>query len=580
MTRQRITKKLVAFATAALMLVAMVVPVVAAPDRPEGKISVYKFSGTSLANAEANTTGEVQTVDPSYEALEGAEFTLFQLDQDDVNVVNAAISANNKVARHTIAVVAGEPVVTFHMTGDATLDPPVAPYTIIANVTGTPLVETTDSAGEAFFGSDATPLADGYYVLVETDTPEGHLMAAPSLIRLPLTDTDGNPNYDIHVYPKNVKTAGIAHKNIHGLETPVSTGDTVSFELKGAFNSASVGSAADLRNDSVSPVVYGTARIIETFNAAFRYVPDSLEVRWLDADSEFVGAALTEGVHYTVTNTAVAAPGAGGEITVDLTPAGIDAAIEAGIAGFALTLDAEYVGTPDSESGAEPTAITNKMTLIVTAPGGIDEPIIDEVHVPSIAIVINKTDSDGAPLENVVFAVVTKAVVGLNYDPANTYTRVQLEDAGYIVNEAISTDADAKALIATTNAAGEIVFSNLNGYTNAGVDFWLKELATVDGFQLKTNTIRVSFDTKDNYLAANPTWAVETTAGVFDWAEGVKITETVSVENYKIDEVDPDDAGFSLPLTGGAGTLIFTVLGIIVMLGATGAYLHGKKRNA
>ena len=151
MTRQRITKKFVAFATAALMLVAMVVPAVAAPDRPEGKISVYKFSGASLANAEANTTGEVQTVDPSYEALEGAEFTLFLLDQDDINVVNAAISANNKVARHTIAMVDGEPVVTFHMTGDATLDPPVVPYTIVANVTGTPLVETTDAAGEAFF---------------------------------------------------------------------------------------------------------------------------------------------------------------------------------------------------------------------------------------------------------------------------------------------------------------------------------------------------------------------------------------------------------------------------------------------
>ena len=578
MTKGRISKKLVAILTTTMMLVAMIMPAVAAPDLAEGTITVHKYAGESTANATENTTGEEQTVHADYVALPDAEFTLFRLNEAEVLAVNTAITANNKVLRHSTAIVGGVPVVTFYMSGDATLDTPQPPYTLTASgVAASAIVRTTDADGKAYFGDDNL-LEDGYYVLVETDTPEGHLTAQPSLIRLPLTDTDGNPNYDIHVYPKNIITKGIAHKDINGLETPVSTGSIVNFELKGSFTSASVASAADLRNDNFTPSLYGTARILETFNSAFRYVPSTLEVYWIDATGALATTALTEDVEYTVVNAAGA--DAGGTITVELTQDGIDAAIDAGANGFAVTLDAEYVGVPSSDAGGSAAAISNKMTLTVTAPGEIDEPVVDEAFVPSIAIVVEKTDSAATPLENVVFAVLTRAVAGLNYDPTNTYTEAELLAAGYILDESISTPADGKALIATTNGDGEIVFSNLNGYTNAGAEFWLKELATVDGFQLKTNTIKVTFDTKDNYLAANTEWGVESsTPGEFNWAENVKIVETVPVENFRIDEVDPDDAGFSLPLTGGAGTLIFTVIGVLVMLGATVVYLQGKKRN-
>ena len=583
MTKVTISKKLVAMATVIVMLIAMVIPAAAAPDQAEGTITVHKFAGTSLVEATNNYTGEAlessdsnHPLNNGYSALDGAEFTLFILPQEEVNAVNAAITATNKVTGHTISTAGAAPVVTFSLWDSATSTPTTV------NITGVNVdVQTTANGGVAEFGQ-GTPLVDGYYVLVETDTPTGHLTAAPSLIRLPLTDSEGNRNFNVHVYPKNISNADIAVKDVDGLVQPVSNGQSVTFSLKAVFTSATVATANDLRATeapSANATDYGTAKITETFSTQFRYNADSLKVFWLDATGSIDAGAELTAAQWTNT-TLPTTPG--GEFSVQLTPEGIDAAIEGGKGGFGLVLAATYVGTASAASGNTPEGVLNTMSAIMTEPGGNDESVEDVIFIPSLAVLLDKTTSavrGSEPMENVVFALLTQAIAGLNYDPdaaAGTYTEAQLLAAGYILAPE-STPTDGKALIATTDENGQLVFSNLDGYTNEdGVEFWLKELVTLPGYQLKHNTIKVTFADQATYFGVHGNnWFGDAN----NWLTDIQVNESVTVENYELDERDPDDAGFSLPLTGGAGTMIFTAIGIVVMLGAAIVYLRGKKKN-
>jgi len=560
MRKARITKKLVAMATTILLLAAMLMPVSAAP---QGTITVHKYAGTSMLGAVANTTGEQLTgtdltaiTAAGYTPLADAEFTLYQLPQTEIDTLHAAVTAANGIESHKIDIVGGLPQVTFTFEDGTTLQATAtAPYAA---------PEVTDVAGQAVFGANDIP--DGYYVLVETDTPAGFQTTRPSLIRLPLTKGDGTPNYDIHVYPKNISTAGVAVKSVKGLDTPVSTGDVLDFELKGKFNSATVFSVADLRNDLAVPMTYGIAEIQDNFDITFEYVAGSMEVFWLDGAGDITGTALPT-TYYTVTDTATGSPG--GDLIVRLTPAGIDAAILASAPGFGLTLKAEYVGA----AGLTP---MNTMSLsVVKADESPTPPVITPIYAPSIRITVDKMTSDAtgnAKLPGVTFAVARVPVPTINYipgTPASSFSPAELAQFAveYIV------DATGVPLTDTTDALGKIEFSGLDGYVNTGFSLYLKELETASGYQLKADTVEVVFAPKATYMTANPSWFDGT-----DWVENVIVNETAEIKNYELTEVNLDEAGFSLPLTGGAGTLLFTAVGIVVMIGAAIVYLNGKKK--
>lgn len=569
MTKVRISKKLLALATAILMLVVMVLPVAAGPGT--GQITVHKLAGNSMTGAMPNHTGEQQSIPTGFSPLAGAEFTLYRLPESAIDTINNAITATNGVTGHTIAITGGSPVVTFTMTDSTT-------HNVTGVVHGTP--QTTNASGQAVFGPN---LPDGYYVLVETGVPTGYQGAAPSLVRLPLTNAQGEFNYNVHVYPKNISTEDIALKTFDNQTKPVSNGDIITFDLKGRFVSDTVTSAADLK----SGTRYGLAEIRDIFAPTFQYVPNSLTVHFLDTDGDIIATALPAG-HFNITQNPAAPPAAGGELHVRLTEAGIDAAIAANATGFALRLQAEYIGTT-GQSGAP---VVNTMQAIfvgadqgtqppiVTPPGvippGVTPPPVVIVELPSINITVDKTTSaatNNAPLAGVVFAIAKVPVPTVNYvpgTPAGSFTATEL--AAFAANYVV--DATGVPVTGTTGADGKIEFNNVDGYADAELRLYLKELVTVPGYQLKPNTIEVIFSSKADYQTASPSWF---TNG--NWNAGVKVTEGATVVNYSLDENDPDDPGFSLPLTGGAGTLAFTSIGIVVMLGAIVVYLRGKKKN-
>lgn len=101
----------------------------------------------------------------------------------------------------------------------------------------------------------------------------------------------------------------------------------------------------------------------------------------------------------------------------------------------------------------------------------------------------------------------------------------------------------------TTNALGVATFEKYeaNGDRYA---YYLVETKAPSGYNLLDNAVKV------NFIAAD----VETTGGVY----------TVKIENT---------SGIQLPITGGTGTVIFTVIGITLMVGAVVLFVLSKKKS-
>lgn len=101
----------------------------------------------------------------------------------------------------------------------------------------------------------------------------------------------------------------------------------------------------------------------------------------------------------------------------------------------------------------------------------------------------------------------------------------------------------------TTNALGVATFEKYeaNGDRYA---YYLVETKAPSGYNLLDNAVKVNFTAAD----------VETTGGVY----------TVKIENT---------SGIQLPITGGTGMVIFTVIGITLMVGAVVLFVLSKKKS-
>ena len=575
MTKKRITKRIMALVIATLMLVALAIPATAAPAQSNsGKITVHKYSGAGYGyESDDRFSGSVipdgDTSHPEengYTKLPGVGFRLYSL---PMTTINTRVTAGDVITGYTV----NGTVVTFTFaTG--------TPTTV--NVTGTAAGAQilTNSSGVASFPASGT-LNDGYYLLVESAPLVGYDVATSSVIRIPLTAADGQSlNYDIHVYPKNISNKDVVLKQLgSGGAEPISKGDTIPFELLAKFkNDAAspnkVNSVNDLK-DGVS--TYGSAQIIDTLSPDLAYKND-VAVYWMANDGTLSSTALTLGSDYTVT--APGAAGAGGRVvTVTLTTEGIQKAIDNQYPGFGITLSADYIG--GASAGATASTITNKMGAIIKKATAPTPPPVTEttIYAPQLQLVIDKVAdlTGGTAMAGVEFMLLTTATPTVNYQSGtsltdSTYTAAQKSAiaAQYVL------DKNGVPVVGTTDGSGKVIFSNIPGYADAtGAKVWVKETKTNAGYQLKSALTEVTYDNKATYATDTATEHWFNDAG--EWQKDVSVVNDIEIINYEQGE-DPNEPIFSLPLTGGAGTIAFTVAGIVVMLGA--AVLIVRKRKA
>ncbi|MGN1320860.1 MAG: SpaH/EbpB family LPXTG-anchored major pilin [Acutalibacteraceae bacterium] len=164
----------------------------------------------------------------------------------------------------------------------------------------------------------------------------------------------------------------------------------------------------------------------------------------------------------------------------------------------------------------------------------------DTVDVTTFAIKIDKF----------VAGETANKLAGAKFDLYRTATTAEI-DAGLAVN--IPQTASIKGILLendkVTVADGSVTFEKYEA-NGTNYDYYLVETQAPSGYNLLDNAVKVNFTDTD----------VEATAGVY----------TVEV---------PNSSGIKLPITGGTGTVIFTVVGIALMVGAVVLLVVSRKKS-
>ena len=288
--------------------------------------------------------------------------------------------------------------------------------------------------------------------------------------------------------------------------------------------------------------------------------------------------ALTSGTDYTV-----AAEGTDGfKIDFILTSNTVKAC-----AGHTVTItynavvkDTAVVGGNGNSNNAKLT-YTNKINSDNT-PGTTTNTIEDSAVMYSFGIKVVKTTEDGnTPLLGVVFDLYREAKTGeTSIVDAETVKKAGLDStkSWILVKSGL-----------TTNASGIIDTSDSNNATNythglANGDYYLVETKTVDGYNLLTKPVEVKLD-----VTATTTWqktnVYDASGNLVKHGTVTKTTFTHTSNNGDTTKTELAVAkvinrkGFTLPVTGGFGTLLFSGIGVLLVLAGVGVRFSLKKKS-
>ena len=545
MRKRSLLKKFVAAATAAVLIGAMGITAAASgyggTGDTKGSITVHKYSKVTQATG-TNPTGEELTSTTGLGTpLSGAGYTLYKLTMPTLT------SGQVLTDVYTSSISGDSGTVTITLAGGGTVQ------ATAAKAAGE---SYTDATGTVVFGTGST-LDQGYYLLVESTVPAGYTADDPTIISLPLTNAAGTGYvYDVHVYPKNVSSIPIT-KTLDDTSQTYAVGDDIGFTIDAAFqNDEAAPNTVNSIDDLKAGSNYGVMRVTDTLVGSLVYKTST--VHYLTETNKKI--LLTPVADYTLTIT-------GSKYVWELTNTGIDKIINnEATEGKGVTLEINIQATVQISDEA----LTNQASSFVKKANATTDPInpppiTPPVVVPTGEVVVNKTMSDNTALAGAQFALATNAaatsfllVDGTTVDNITSLAQLQAEIATRI---AVG-DTLKEIVVATTvvkGTQGYAVFSGLPYDKTAGTTYRLVEVAAPSGYQLKEAAVNA--DLPDGIDA------------------GKLATVTATIKNYRTDEVDPDNPKFSLPLTGGTGTLLFTIIGLLIMAATVIVYIHSKKKT-
>lgn len=404
--------------------------------------------------------------------------------------------------------------------------------------------KTTDANGVALFSGIKT----GLYLVVEEANPttngQAVAPAAPFLVTVPMTDPRERTAWldTVHVYPKNQAVAA-PRKTI---TDPFPTGDGV--DLTGSSRGEFIGYeiAADV------PALGGD-NALNGFS-----VTDKLpaELGGLNLESVVVtldGEELAEN-SYSIRNWSVGAGDDAQEVLlVELTDTGL-AQLGAGGGEIVVSFNAPLEKTPQAnlinQAWVSPTALGVAEGWDPEAEGASPGTPSNATRSIYGQINIQKTgqgdDSDG--LADAVFEL-HRCVDG---DLAESSLPIQVGGT-----TRWTTGEDGSASISGIHLANVTEQDDLTSYVDLwernGEQFCLVETQAPDGYALLPEPVGVNL--------------------VYD-ADNLKLVSVVQpIENVK------NNAGFSLPLTGGMGIWLILGGGILLLLIAAAYYLVTRKRD-
>ncbi len=431
----------------------------------------------------------------------------------------------------------------------------------------------TDATGHAA----ASDMEQGVYLIVETRVPENVTSTCnPFFVSLPMTTIDGTAwNYDVTVYPKNQtgnptldKTVREA-KNSTGKNTGTLTDITDGYAHTAT---ASVGDTVDYQIISTLPTITSKASslseytYVDTLSKGIRYNKNDVVIEF------FKDAGCTDKIATWDESSgkfAVAYDDAANIMAIRMTDTGLSEINGAATVytdsvkrGYSdCTMRITYAATLTADAKMGDTDNPNEVVLTWRRTNNTYfDTLKDCCHVYTYGIDILKQFSDnGGNLRNVKFK--------LHNDTDDCYIIAEQKDGVYYAKGLAAKKADATTFI--PNTQGHIVVKGLEDDTCS-----LTEIATDKGYVLLKEAVKIVIKTSENgqcekcgakLLTASATVNGKD-AGMTD---GNAIVPLTVVNN----------PGFDLPKTGGYGTWMFTIGGVILLGAAAFIVIRSRKHK-
>ena len=429
----------------------------------------------------------------------------------------------------------------------------------------------TDAAGH----TPASNMEQGLYLVVETRVPEMVTSTCtPFFVSLPMTTIDGSEwLYDLTVYPKNQTGNPDLEKTVRESKNSTGKHNGSLTDIADGYAhtaTASVGDVVDYQIISTLPTITSKASdlseytYVDTMSKGIKYNKNDVVIEF------FKDAGCTDKIATWAENSGKFTVGyddAANTMTIKMTEAGLNEINEA----TTVHIDSVKRGYSDCTM-----RITYAATLTADAKmGDIDNPnevvltwkrtnttyfdtLKDCCHVYTYGIDVLKQFSDnGSNVRNVKFR--------LHNDIDDCYIIAEQKDGVYYAKGFAAKKSDATTFI--PNAQGHIVVKGLEDDA-----YSLTEIATDKGYVLLKDTVKIVIKTAENGTceqcgAKLPTASATVNSKDITMTEGNAIVPLTVVNN----------PGFDLPKTGGYGTWMFTIGGV-VLLGAA-AFVVVKSRK-
>ena len=211
---------------------------------------------------------------------------------------------------------------------------------------------------------------------------------------------------------------------------------------------------------------------------------------------------------------------------------------------------------------------------------GKENHIEDSATVYTYSIQIHKTNEDGNGLNGVTFDLykkVSTASVGTLVGE-KTYKKVGLEAPGdgmkWVFVQTLTSGKDGK--IDTADYGDGRNTNYIAGLANG--EYWLVETKTVNGYNLLNGPVKLELSIK-----ASETWSETTVDENGNVTKHGKVTSTTynggeGNNSYVLKNI-VNRKGFQLPVTGGFGTLLFSGIGVLLVLAGVAVLFSMKKKN-
>lgn len=251
---------------------------------------------------------------------------------------------------------------------------------------------------------------------------------------------------------------------------------------------------------------------------------------------------------------------------------------------FTITYTAKLLKGADMTVNGNKNTINLKYSNKIDADGkinpGTSSEIEDGAVVYTFSIHVKKLgeNANGKPLPGVKFNVYKKVAKGTDGAVEGSTIGITGEDANkYFVKVVIdNTKKDDTKYDLVTNDKGE---AKVDGLANG--TYYLVETATVNGYNLLSGPVKVtiqvsyikSWTVKNDYVDGKLVHQKET-----EYEEYFGGTKDALGNGYTLTTII-NRKGFDLPTTGGFGTLLFSGIGVLLVVAGVGVLLSLKKKN-